>query len=130
MPSTDAATWCSAAAATALPTASADAFSSAPSPPVAACPPLAIPTETDLLAQLLQLLLAIPHTEEEVRSVLAECLGRLATLYPEPVLAALQQQQAAEAADKRSVAVGAIKHMMSDKAGPVDAALKVRGAGQ
>jgi hypothetical protein len=93
------------------------------------CLSVFLPPAPDLLTQLLQLLLAIPHTEEEVRAVLAECLGRLATLYPAPVLAALQQQQAAEAADKRSVAVGAIKHMMSDKAGPVDAALKVRNWG-
>ena len=52
---------------------------------------------------MLQLLLDNCDGEEECRNVVAECLGRLALLHPEPVLKALLQRVSAPSANVRSV---------------------------
>ena len=62
------------------------------------------------LAQVLQLLLASTEAEEEVRGVLAECLGHLTLLDPGRTLPALQAAAAGESAAARAAVVTAVKH--------------------
>ncbi|MEW5303601.1 MAG: hypothetical protein WDW36_006278 [Sanguina aurantia] len=73
--------------------------------------------------QVLSLLLGNVEGEEECRNVVAECLGRLALLHPQPVLAALSQRVKAPSANMRSVVVSAIRYAVVDKPHAVDAAL-------
>ena len=80
---------------------------------------------TDQLQDVLALLLGTTDGEEECRNVLAECLGGLALLYPAPVLQALQQHLSSAEGHMRTVVVGAVKHMVTDKPEPVDAVLQV-----
>jgi hypothetical protein len=54
------------------------------------------------LAQVLQLLLASTEAEEEVRGVLAECLGHLALLDPGDTLPALQTAAAGDSPAARA----------------------------
>eukprot|EP00195_Chlamydomonas_chlamydogama_P007020 CAMPEP_0202892974 /NCGR_PEP_ID=MMETSP1392-20130828/2632_1 /ASSEMBLY_ACC=CAM_ASM_000868 /TAXON_ID=225041 /ORGANISM="Chlamydomonas chlamydogama, Strain SAG 11-48b" /LENGTH=1235 /DNA_ID=CAMNT_0049577131 /DNA_START=157 /DNA_END=3864 /DNA_ORIENTATION=- len=70
--------------------------------------------------QVLTLLLSNCEAEEECRNVVAECLGHLALLHPERVLAALQQRISSPSANVRTVVVSAIKYTVVEKPHPVD----------
>uniref|UniRef100_A0A7S3QNX2 TATA-binding protein interacting (TIP20) domain-containing protein n=1 Tax=Dunaliella tertiolecta TaxID=3047 RepID=A0A7S3QNX2_DUNTE len=74
-------------------------------------------------AQVLSLLLGSAEGEEECRTVVAECLGRLSLLSPEKVLAELRQRISNPSPNMRAVAVSAIKSMVVERPHPVDAPL-------
>jgi len=73
---------------------------------------------------VLQLLLASTEAEEEVRGVLAECLGHLALLDPGNTLPALQSAAADGSPAARAAVVTAVKHAVVDAPHAVDAPLQ------
>ncbi len=73
---------------------------------------------------MLQLLLASTEAEEEVRGVLAECLGHLALLDPANTLPALQSAAADGSPAARAAVVTAVKHAVVEAPHAVDAPLQ------
>lgn len=72
-------------------------------------------------AEVLQLLLgAAGETEEECRSVVAECLGSLALLNGQLVLPALRSNLSSPSAETRTTVVSAVRHTLVDAPHPVD----------
>ena len=74
--------------------------------------------------QVLQLLLASTEAEEEVRGVLAECLGHLALLDPANTLPALRSAAADGSPAARAAVVTAVKHAVVEAPHAVDAPLQ------
>ena len=77
-----------------------------------------------MYAQVLKLLLESTEAEEEVRGVLAECLGHLALLDPGTALPALQSVAADGSPAARAAAVTAVKHAVVEAPHAVDAPLQ------
>lgn len=74
--------------------------------------------------QVLTLLLGNCEGEEECRTVVAECLGRLALLAPGQVVGALQQALSSNSSPTRATVVAALKHSLVEQPHPVDKALQ------
>ena len=74
--------------------------------------------------QVLQLLLASTEAEEEVRGVLAECLGHLTLVDPGAALPALQAAAAGDSPAARAAVVTAVKHAVVEAPNAVDAPLQ------
>ncbi|GAX78344.1 hypothetical protein CEUSTIGMA_g5786.t1 [Chlamydomonas eustigma] len=75
------------------------------------------------LTQVLQLLLGNCDGEEECRTVVAECLGKLTLLHPTEVLKELQARVVAPSANVRVVVLSAVKASVVERPHPVDSCL-------
>ncbi|XP_068013837.1 cullin-associated NEDD8-dissociated protein 1-like isoform X1 [Melanerpes formicivorus] len=87
-----------------------------------ACPPAALGPYVEQVWALL-----FRHcecAEEGTRSVVAECLGRLALVNPAQLLPRLQEQLASGSPHARSTVVTAVKFTIADQPQPIDALLK------